>query len=81
MFVSVFFVAGVLLVSRACSLDGDVLGRILGGMTVVIGLLGVTTTTQKKSYQSDSTVAFGRTLNPEPGVLCSVLSSEFVHSP
>jgi hypothetical protein len=42
-FVSVLFVARVLLVSRACSLDGDVLGLILGGMTVVIGLLGVMT--------------------------------------
>jgi hypothetical protein len=42
--VSVFFVAFELFVSvsRACSLDGDVLGLILGGMTVVIGLLSVT---------------------------------------
>jgi hypothetical protein len=42
-FVSVFLSGGVLLVSRACSLDGDVLGLILGGMTAVIGFLGATT--------------------------------------
>jgi hypothetical protein len=37
--VSVLFVALELLVSvsRACSLDGDVLGLILGGMAVAIG--------------------------------------------
>ena len=42
MFVSVSFVSGVLLVSRACPLEGDVLSLILGGILVVTGLLGVT---------------------------------------
>lgn len=83
MFVSVFFVAGVLLVSRACSLDGDVLGLILGGIDCCYRLTWCddglqVDRTQKKSYQSDGCIWSNIELL---GVVFSSQLWEFVHSP